>query len=165
MRSSRRSQSPSHFTGAERGPGLTCIPFSVVTCQEREAPAHGSLVCTHPLGRFSYNSSCTVSCQEGYLPSSTEATRCTSSGTWSASPPACNGKSPGMVARGALPGSSLLPQLLLKSNVECFQALGRALFVVFNQTHPLSQYKWPRWLLLGMREVCCPFEVGVSGDL
>ncbi|XP_039737564.1 E-selectin [Pteropus medius] len=68
--------------------GLRCE--QVVTCQEREAPAHGSLVCTHPLGRFSYNSSCTVSCQEGYLPSSTEATWCTSSGAWSASPPACN---------------------------------------------------------------------------
>nr|KAF6397955.1 selectin E [Rousettus aegyptiacus] len=62
----------------------------VVTCQEQEVPMHGSLVCAHPLGRFSYNSSCTVSCQEGYLPSSTEAPRCTSSGSWSASPAACN---------------------------------------------------------------------------
>lgn len=126
--SSHRSQSPSHFPGAERGTGLTCVPFSVVTCQEQEAPTHGSLVCAHPLGRFSYNSSCTVSCQEGYLPSSTEAPRCTSSGSWSASPAACNGKSPGpCTAGGALPGSSLLPRLPLTSNVEHFPTLGRAL--------------------------------------
>ncbi|XP_072686631.1 E-selectin isoform X1 [Canis lupus baileyi] len=68
--------------------GLRCE--QVVTCQAQEAPEHGSLVCTHPLGTFSYNSSCFVSCDKGYLPSSTEATQCTSTGEWSASPPACN---------------------------------------------------------------------------
>ncbi|XP_046932366.1 E-selectin [Lynx rufus] len=68
--------------------GLRCE--QVVTCQAREAPEHGSLVCTHPLGTFSYNSFCSVSCEKGYLPSSTEATRCTSTGEWSAPAPACN---------------------------------------------------------------------------
>ncbi|VFV32985.1 selectin e [Lynx pardinus] len=68
--------------------GLRCE--QAVTCQAREAPEHGSLVCTHPLGTFSYNSFCSVSCEKGYLPSSTEATRCTSTGEWSAPAPACN---------------------------------------------------------------------------
>uniref|UniRef100_A0A8C9JGU8 Selectin E n=1 Tax=Panthera tigris altaica TaxID=74533 RepID=A0A8C9JGU8_PANTA len=68
--------------------GLRCE--QAVTCQAREAPEHGSLVCTHPLGTFSYNSFCSVSCEKGYLPSSTEATRCTSTGEWNAPAPACN---------------------------------------------------------------------------
>ncbi|XP_045653638.1 E-selectin [Ursus americanus] len=68
--------------------GLKCE--QVVTCQAQEDPGHGSLVCTHPLGHFSYNSSCSVSCEQGYLPSSTEATQCTSSGDWSTPLPACN---------------------------------------------------------------------------
>uniref|UniRef100_A0A5F5PY86 E-selectin n=1 Tax=Equus caballus TaxID=9796 RepID=A0A5F5PY86_HORSE len=68
--------------------GLRCE--QVVTCQAQEAPEHGRLVCTHPLGNFSYNSSCSVSCEEGYLPSRTEAMQCTSSGEWSAPPPACH---------------------------------------------------------------------------
>ncbi|XP_066222116.1 E-selectin [Saccopteryx leptura] len=62
----------------------------VVACQAQDAPEHGGLVCTHPLGNFSYNSSCTVSCERGYRPSSTEATRCTASGEWSAPLPGCN---------------------------------------------------------------------------
>jgi len=68
--------------------GLRCE--QVVTCRAQEDPGHGSLVCTHPLGHFSYNSSCSVSCEKGYLPSSTETTWCTSTGDWSAPLPACN---------------------------------------------------------------------------
>ncbi|XP_004425115.1 PREDICTED: E-selectin isoform X1 [Ceratotherium simum simum] len=67
--------------------GLECE--QVVTCQAQEAPEHGHLVCTHPFGNFSYNSSCSVSCEKGYLPSSTEVMQCTSSGEWSAPLPAC----------------------------------------------------------------------------
>ncbi|EDM09365.1 selectin, endothelial cell, isoform CRA_a [Rattus norvegicus] len=63
----------------------------VVTCQEQEYPDHGSLNCTHPFGLFSYNSSCSFSCERGYVPSSMETTvRCTSSGEWSAPAPACH---------------------------------------------------------------------------
>ncbi|XP_062963118.1 E-selectin [Cynocephalus volans] len=68
--------------------GLRCE--QVVTCEAQEAPEHGSLVCTHPVGSFSYNSSCSVSCERGYLPSSTDTTQCTSSGEWSAPTPACH---------------------------------------------------------------------------
>ncbi|XP_008823145.1 E-selectin [Nannospalax galili] len=63
----------------------------VVTCKAQEQPEHGSLNCTHPFGNFSYNSSCSFSCERGYLPSSMETTlRCMSSGEWSASAPACH---------------------------------------------------------------------------
>uniref|UniRef100_G3SZI6 E-selectin n=1 Tax=Loxodonta africana TaxID=9785 RepID=G3SZI6_LOXAF len=68
--------------------GLNCE--QVVTCEAQKAPEHGSLVCTHPWGNFSYNSSCSVTCEKGHLPSSTEATRCTSSGEWSAPTAACS---------------------------------------------------------------------------
>ncbi|XP_007935969.1 E-selectin-like [Orycteropus afer afer] len=68
--------------------GLNCE--QVVTCEAQKAPEHGSLVCTHPLGNFSYNSSCSISCEKGYLPSSSETTQCTSSGEWSAPTPTCS---------------------------------------------------------------------------
>nr|XP_004658861.2 E-selectin [Jaculus jaculus] len=69
--------------------GLNCE--QVVTCQEQEQPQHGSLQCTHPYGNFSYNSSCSVKCERGYLPNTTDTTtRCMSSGEWSAPTAACN---------------------------------------------------------------------------
>ncbi|ELR51563.1 E-selectin [Bos mutus] len=67
--------------------GLKCE--QVVTCPAQKHPEHGHLVC-NPLGKFTYNSSCSISCAEGYLPSSTEATRCMSSGEWSTPLPKCN---------------------------------------------------------------------------
>ncbi|XP_058512309.1 E-selectin-like [Ochotona princeps] len=68
--------------------GHTCE--QVVTCGAQVKPQHGNLNCIHPLGTFSYNSSCSVACEEGYLPSSTETTWCTSSGQWSAPTATCN---------------------------------------------------------------------------
>ncbi|XP_008976534.2 E-selectin [Pan paniscus] len=68
--------------------GLKCE--QIVNCTALESPEHGSLVCSHPLGNFSYNSSCSVSCDRGYLPSSMETMQCMSSGEWSAPIPACN---------------------------------------------------------------------------
>ncbi|XP_064226842.1 E-selectin isoform X1 [Aotus nancymaae] len=90
--------------------GLKCE--QVVNCTALESPEHGSLVCSHPLGNFSYNSSCSVSCDRGYLPSSTEATQCTSSGEWSAPIPACN-----VVECDALTNPA-------NGFVECFQSPG-----------------------------------------
>ncbi|XP_040594924.1 E-selectin [Mesocricetus auratus] len=63
----------------------------VVTCEAQKCPDHGSMNCIHPLGLFSYNSSCSFSCERGYLPSSTETTMwCVSSGEWSVPVPACD---------------------------------------------------------------------------
>ncbi|EHB18754.1 E-selectin, partial [Heterocephalus glaber] len=67
--------------------GLRCE--EVVTCKAREDPEHGRLDCTHPFGSFSYNSSCSVSCEWGYLPSSKQTMQCMSSGEWSTPVPAC----------------------------------------------------------------------------
>ncbi|XP_003785764.1 E-selectin [Otolemur garnettii] len=67
--------------------GLKCE--QVVTCEAQRDPEHGRLVCSHPFGNFSYNSSCRVSCERGYLPSSAEPTQCTSSGEWTHPPPVC----------------------------------------------------------------------------
>ncbi|XP_006887518.1 PREDICTED: E-selectin-like [Elephantulus edwardii] len=86
--------------------GLTCE--QVVACEPQRDPEHGSLSCIHPLGNFSYSSSCSVTCDEGYLPSNTGATWCTSSGEWSARTPACN-----VVECGALTSPA-------KGTVECF---------------------------------------------
>ncbi|CAO2637513.1 Sele [Lemmus lemmus] len=62
----------------------------VVTCEAQKQPDHGSLDCTHPFGLFSYNSSCSLSCKRGYLPSNPESTmQCMSSGEWSVAAPAC----------------------------------------------------------------------------
>ncbi|XP_016057838.1 PREDICTED: E-selectin [Miniopterus natalensis] len=67
--------------------GLQCE--EAVSCGAREAPEHGRLVCTHPLGNSRYQSSCALRCEEGYRPSSPEAARCTPSGEWSAPLPRC----------------------------------------------------------------------------
>ncbi|NXU87161.1 LYAM2 protein, partial [Xiphorhynchus elegans] len=56
----------------------------VKSCDPLKKPDHGSLECSHPLGNFSYNSSCTVQCEEGYELTALESVYCTSSGVWSA---------------------------------------------------------------------------------
>ncbi|NWS83178.1 LYAM2 protein, partial [Toxostoma redivivum] len=61
----------------------------VKTCDPLKKPDHGSLECHHPLGDFSYNSSCTVQCEEGYELTALESVHCTSSGAWSAPLAAC----------------------------------------------------------------------------
>uniref|UniRef100_A0A8C5UGA7 E-selectin n=1 Tax=Malurus cyaneus samueli TaxID=2593467 RepID=A0A8C5UGA7_9PASS len=56
----------------------------VQSCDPLKKPDHGSLECHHPLGDFSYNSSCRVQCEEGYELTALESVHCTSSGAWSA---------------------------------------------------------------------------------
>lgn len=66
--------------------------FEVESCDPLEKPDHGSLMCNHPLENFSYNSSCTVQCEEGYELTALESVYCTSSGVWSAPLAACKGE-------------------------------------------------------------------------
>ncbi|NXL10815.1 LYAM2 protein, partial [Mesembrinibis cayennensis] len=61
----------------------------VESCDPLKKPDHGSLECNHPLENFSYNSSCTVQCEEGYELTALEPVYCTSSGVWSAPLAAC----------------------------------------------------------------------------
>ncbi|NXM76806.1 LYAM2 protein, partial [Serilophus lunatus] len=61
----------------------------VKSCDALKKPDHGSLECNHPLGNFSYNSSCTAQCEEGYELTALESVHCNSSGVWSAPLAAC----------------------------------------------------------------------------
>ncbi|NXR64443.1 LYAM2 protein, partial [Rhadina sibilatrix] len=61
----------------------------VKSCDPLKKTDHGSLECHHPLGDFSYNSSCTVQCEEGYELTALESVHCTSAGVWSAPLAAC----------------------------------------------------------------------------
>lgn len=66
--------------------------FEVKSCDPLKKPDYGSLQCNHPLENFSYNSSCTVQCEEGYELTALESVYCTSSGNWSAPLAACKGE-------------------------------------------------------------------------
>lgn len=123
-----------------------------MNCTALESPEHGSLVCSHPLGNFSYSSSCSVSCDRGYLPSSMETTQCMSSGEWSAPIPACKGKSLSECTERSLTHPSLL--LFFNPTYNIFKTSGKVFFVfVFNTTCSLSQRILPIQYLPGLREV------------
>ncbi|XP_058612012.1 P-selectin isoform X1 [Onychostoma macrolepis] len=61
----------------------------VVTCNAILAPANGHLTCADPLGKFSFRSSCNVSCDEGYKFRGKAPLTCLRDGNWSAQTPAC----------------------------------------------------------------------------
>ncbi|XP_052321807.1 E-selectin-like isoform X1 [Oncorhynchus keta] len=63
----------------------------VVSCSELYEPGKGSMACSHPLGSFSYLSTCTFTCEEGYerLASSSATLQCGASGQWNDSQPQC----------------------------------------------------------------------------
>uniref|UniRef100_A0A3Q2FDM6 E-selectin n=1 Tax=Cyprinodon variegatus TaxID=28743 RepID=A0A3Q2FDM6_CYPVA len=65
----------------------------LVRCQELSAPARGSVNCSDPLEKFSYLSSCSFTCEEGYQldDSSFFTLQCESSGKWNTSKPSCVG--------------------------------------------------------------------------
>ncbi|NWZ40786.1 LYAM2 protein, partial [Brachypodius atriceps] len=71
------------------------------SCDPLKKPDHGSLECHHPLGDFSYNSSCTVQCEEGYELTALDSVHCTSAGLWSAPLAACKAVRCGAVPRPA----------------------------------------------------------------
>uniref|UniRef100_A0A3B3UIU8 E-selectin-like n=1 Tax=Poecilia latipinna TaxID=48699 RepID=A0A3B3UIU8_9TELE len=63
----------------------------VIQCQVLSAPERGFMDCSDPLSSFSYRSSCSFACMEGYeLDDSSSITlQCESSGKWNASEPSC----------------------------------------------------------------------------
>ncbi|XP_069497399.1 E-selectin-like isoform X1 [Ambystoma mexicanum] len=61
----------------------------VMPCEPLEAPRNGFLNCNHPVQEFSYNSSCQISCVEGYALNSLDTVQCTSSGRWTTAMPEC----------------------------------------------------------------------------
>uniref|UniRef100_A0A8C7J3G6 E-selectin n=1 Tax=Oncorhynchus kisutch TaxID=8019 RepID=A0A8C7J3G6_ONCKI len=72
------------------GPRLTTAPL-LVLCSELYEPGKGSMACSHPLGSFSYLSTCTFTCEEGYerLASSSDTLQCGASGQWNDSQSQC----------------------------------------------------------------------------
>ncbi|KAK0147545.1 P-selectin [Merluccius polli] len=75
-------------SGQWSSPPPTC---TVVHCEELSRPGHGTLECQHPLGDWSFMSSCVFSCEEGYdMPQSRSDTLlCGASGHWNDSVPIC----------------------------------------------------------------------------
>ncbi|KAJ8376127.1 hypothetical protein SKAU_G00067070 [Synaphobranchus kaupii] len=60
-----------------------------VLCSELVSPIKGYMDCAHPLGNFSYMSSCTFSCDKGYRLIASNELTCGSAGQWSDSQPHC----------------------------------------------------------------------------
>ncbi|XP_054443533.1 E-selectin [Pteronotus mesoamericanus] len=134
----------------------------VVTCPAQEDPEHGSLVCTHPWGNFSYGSSCTVSCVEGYRPSSSAAPQCAASGEWSTPFPGCTvvecdaltSPAHGLVDCAPSPGSLTWNTSCAFDCVEGFELVGpRSLQCTSSGT-------WD-----GEKPTCAAVTCGAIGDL
>uniref|UniRef100_A0A3B1J4K4 E-selectin n=1 Tax=Astyanax mexicanus TaxID=7994 RepID=A0A3B1J4K4_ASTMX len=89
------------------------MPYcEAVQCSEISEPLHATMQCNHPLGIFSYQSTCEFSCQEGYTLTSSSSSKlmCEATGQWNDSKPICEGKKllTGLtVAGGATAFSSL----------------------------------------------------------
>ncbi|XP_073332412.1 P-selectin [Pagrus major] len=70
-------------------PTPTC---TVVQCESLKAPPHASLQCHDPLGAYSYGSTCTVQCEEGFDLIGSIMTKCSSQGNWTHALPNCQAK-------------------------------------------------------------------------
>uniref|UniRef100_A0A8C6V9W1 p-selectin n=1 Tax=Naja naja TaxID=35670 RepID=A0A8C6V9W1_NAJNA len=61
----------------------------VIECPNLDIPKNGELNCSHPHGRFAYNSSCAFSCDMGFVLIGTSQLQCTDLGKWTAATPSC----------------------------------------------------------------------------
>ncbi|NWX85763.1 LYAM3 protein, partial [Nothoprocta pentlandii] len=73
-------------TGEWSGEPPTC---EVIRCPSVAAPAMGHMACSHPHGNFSFGSTCSFSCQPGFVLTGTASSECTDTGEWSGEPPQC----------------------------------------------------------------------------
>ncbi|XP_017312141.1 P-selectin isoform X1 [Ictalurus punctatus] len=62
---------------------------TAVTCEPLVMPEKGHMTCTDPLGKFSFRSSCAVTCEEGYMLRGENTLTCIKTGNWSAETPTC----------------------------------------------------------------------------
>ncbi|KAG7487557.1 hypothetical protein MATL_G00024770 [Megalops atlanticus] len=60
-----------------------------IQCSVLDSPTNGAMNCSHPIGTFSYMSSCTFSCEKGYTLTTSDKLTCGSDGQWSDSQPRC----------------------------------------------------------------------------
>uniref|UniRef100_A0A8C3TRF2 Sushi domain-containing protein n=1 Tax=Catharus ustulatus TaxID=91951 RepID=A0A8C3TRF2_CATUS len=77
-------------------------------------PSRGQLSCSHMHGNFTYNSTCTFSCEEGFVQMGAELLHCEATGNWSRDAPVCAGTA-------GPPSSSSTAELpaLLQAHPEC----------------------------------------------
>ncbi|KAM6077673.1 P-selectin-like isoform 2-T2 [Theristicus caerulescens] len=60
-----------------------------ISCSVLDPPSRGQLNCSHMHGNFTYNSTCTFSCEEGFVRMGAEVLRCAATGNWTRLPPVC----------------------------------------------------------------------------
>ncbi|XP_065411819.1 P-selectin-like isoform X9 [Chrysemys picta bellii] len=63
--------------------------YQAVKCPALATPGRGQLNCTHWHGDFTYNSTCTFSCEMGFVRNGSETLACTALGQWTVRPPLC----------------------------------------------------------------------------
>ncbi|XP_034533694.1 P-selectin [Notolabrus celidotus] len=64
----------------------------VVQCNSLKAPTHASMQCQDLLQVFSYGSTCSIECEEGFDLIGTNMTKCSSQGDWSHALPVCRAR-------------------------------------------------------------------------
>lgn len=64
---------------------------SALQCQDL-APNKAHVNCSHPFGAFRYQSTCSLTCDEGFLLVGARELQCLDTGHWSAPLPECRGK-------------------------------------------------------------------------
>uniref|UniRef100_A0A8B9M762 p-selectin n=1 Tax=Accipiter nisus TaxID=211598 RepID=A0A8B9M762_9AVES len=62
-----------------------------IRCPVLDPPSRGQLSCSHVHGNFTYNSTCTFSCEEGFVRMGAEVLWCAATGNWTRHPPVCAG--------------------------------------------------------------------------
>ncbi|NXO33995.1 LYAM3 protein, partial [Locustella ochotensis] len=75
-------------TGTWTGDPTHC---KAISCPVLAAPSRGQLSCSHVHGNYTYNSTCTFSCKEGFVRMGAEMLRCEATGNWTREPPVCAG--------------------------------------------------------------------------
>ncbi|XP_076736583.1 P-selectin isoform X2 [Maylandia zebra] len=65
------------------------LPCLAKKCPTLNSPAHGSIICSDPHGKFSFGSHCTTTCDEGFVLNGTADTECTAMSNWSTDIPQC----------------------------------------------------------------------------
>ncbi|KAH0618229.1 hypothetical protein JD844_017243 [Phrynosoma platyrhinos] len=61
----------------------------VIQCHSLQRPEKGQMDCSHPVGKFAFQSTCAFACEPGFALTGTKATHCLATGNWSAPIPTC----------------------------------------------------------------------------
>ncbi|XP_030427927.1 P-selectin isoform X6 [Gopherus evgoodei] len=108
--SCQRSSCSQHGECVETIGNYTCVCYpgfygpeceEAVKCPVLDSPGRGRLNCTHWHGDFTYNSTCTFSCEMGFVLNGSEKLECTALGQWTGQTPRCKAVTcPGLAAPG-----------------------------------------------------------------